>query len=145
MKIFYFICALIIQVGGIVGIEITEFSFILKPSSISSRVGVFATKDIPNGTKIVFFPSDFEHRKLPKKEIPDEFLYYCVAETNEMWFCPQRFDRMEIAWYLNHSDKPNIKRVEHGTCYTLKEIKKGEEILIDFNDFNEPEDAKIEY
>ncbi|MBI2774457.1 SET domain-containing protein [Candidatus Dependentiae bacterium] len=124
--------------------RINEFSFVLKPSLIAG-VGIFAAHDIAKGTKIVFFPEGYQHRMLPKKDIPEEFLKYCVAKTEEVWVAPHKFDHMEIAWYLNHSVDPNIKRAEPGSCYSLRDIQKGEEILINYNDFNEPENTKEEY
>ena len=36
--------------------------------------------------------------------------------------------------YLNHSDEPNLKQMEGGNYFvTLRDIKAGEELFIDYN------------
>ena len=124
--------------------KISEYSFILK-SSPGLGIGVFATQEIHEGTTIVFFDENYQHRRMHKNDIPSEFLKYCVAESDDIWICPQRFDQMEIAWYLNHSKSPNIKRIKSGMCVVATPIKKGEEITINYNDFDEPEHLIEQY
>lgn len=68
---------------------------------------------------------------------------------------PERFDRMEIGWYINHSHTPNIatKRVVQRdnmnnikpNLYAIREIKAGDEILMNYNDLGEPEHLKEDY
>lgn len=120
----------------------TEFSCILKPSSLGG-IGVFATHDIAQGTRV--FTGDFSPRKTKIKELPPEFLKYCMLINDEECWCPERFDRMEIGWYLNHSDHPNIKKVSDDNIFALKDIQEGDEILIDYNDLNEPQHLKESY
>jgi SET domain-containing protein len=122
--------------------ECTEFSFILKPSAVRG-IGVFATHDIPAGTRVF---ADFTPRKMNIKDVPPEFRSYCVFINNDECFCPERFDRMEIIWYINHSDKPNVtKTPEPHRLVTLRKINAGEEILMDFNEYKEPEHLKESY
>ena len=41
--------------------------------------------------------------------------------------------------YVNHSEKPNCKTdLINGNCYSLRDIKKDEEILEDYNNFTHP-------
>jgi SET domain-containing protein len=40
---------------------------------------------------------------------------------------------MEIGWYLNHSDDPNVYHDEQYFYYSLKDIKAGEELFIDYS------------
>jgi len=117
----------------------TEFSLILKPSPLGG-IGVFLTHDYPAGMQI--FSGKFSPRKMPIKMIPSEFLKYCIFLNDEECLCPERFDRMEIGWYLNHSDKPNIAKKPESYVVTLRDIKAGEEILMDYNQLNEPEHMK---
>ncbi len=118
----------------------------LKVSKIpGAGVGVFATHDIEKGTEIVFFPKDYEFRKLPKEKIPEEFLKLTAALGDGLYLCAHRFDRMEICWYLNHSDSPNIDMIDLTTYKANSDIKKGEEILMDYNQLNEPESEKQDY
>lgn len=117
----------------------SEFSFILKPSPIGG-VGVFATHDLPSGIPV--FSGKFEPRKMKIKEIPAALIQYCVFLNDEECLCPERFDRMEMGWYINHSDQPNVKKISDKNIVTIYEIKSGEEILIDYNNLNEPENMK---
>ncbi len=123
---------------------ITEFSLILKVAG-SLGIGIFATHDIPVGTKIVCFPEGYEHRVMHKKDIPAEFLKYCIAKTDDLWLCPHRFDHMEIAWYMNHSDSPNTRKIAEGVCVVIREIKEGDQVTIDYNDLDEPEHLKEDF
>lgn len=125
-------------------VQINEFSFILQPAE-SRGIGIFASHDIPAGTIIQFFPDGFQHRILNKKDIPKDFLKYCVAQDDEHYKCPQNFGRMEIVWYINHAASANIIRIRPGVCMTKKDIKKGEEITLNYNELNEPEHLKESY
>ncbi|MBI5447896.1 MAG: SET domain-containing protein [Gammaproteobacteria bacterium] len=120
----------------------TEFTFILQPSPLGG-VGVFAAHDIPNGMQL--FSGIFKPRKMKISDIPDTFRKYVIYLNDAECLCPERFDRMEIGWYLNHSPHPNIIKKDHGLVYAVHDIKKGEEILIDYNHLNEPECMKEDY
>jgi hypothetical protein len=42
--------------------------------------------------------------------------------------------------YVNHSEDPNCKTdLNNGNCYALRDIKKDEEILEDYNNFTHPQ------
>lgn len=120
----------------------TEFSFILRPSAVGG-IGIFATHDIPVGTQV--FSSKFSPRKTNPKDVPYEFIKYCVFLNDDECFCPERFDHMEIRWYLNHSEKPNISKTSEGHLISIIDIQAGDEILIDYNTLNEPEHLKDAY
>lgn len=117
-----------------------EFYVILKPSSIEG-VGIFAIRNIKKGTKI--FPA-MNPKPAHIKEIPLQFHKYCILLDDEKCMSPQNFNCMEIAWYMNHSHTPNVVREKDGVL-ALRDIKEGEEILIDYNLFNEPEHLKESY
>lgn len=130
----------------------SEFSFILKPSPLRG-IGVFATHALSAGT--VLFSGTHKVRTLHVKDIPQEFIKYCVLVNDEECLCPERFDRIEIGWHLNHSSGPNIALMKQNAdaigsstdsrMYVIKDIKAGEEILIDYNSLNEPEHLKEDY
>lgn len=122
-------------------IHCTEFSFILAPS-ILGGIGVFAAHDIPQGA--LLFSGKHAWRTLKRKEIPPDFLKYCIFINDEECRCPERFDRIEIGWYINHSHHPNIGKI-NTLMYALRDIKAKEEILIDYNELNEPEHLKEAY
>lgn len=140
----------------------SEFSFVLKPSPLGG-VGVFATHDIPTGT--LLFNQEINHtiRMLKIKDVPLEALKFCIFVNDEECLCPERFDRLEIGWYINHSDAPNVAQLhrtkfdvvksvedlyrnrEKYRFYAIKDIKEGDEIVINYNELNEPEHLKEEF
>jgi len=124
----------------------TEFSFILKPSDFG--VGVFAAHDIKKGTHLRLF-GDNETINLrsvsrPKETVPEIFQQYCMDRGNEM-ICPEDFGQMHVGWYLNHSKTPNTFRDKDFKWYALRDIKEGEEITIDYNTLEEPNEVKEDY
>ena len=123
----------------------TEFSFILKPSE--HGVGVFATHDIKEGTYLIFFAEETELTNLTvirkNEDVPELFQQYCV-DRGETLVCPRDFGRMEIGWHLNHSKTPNAYHKNYD-YYALRDIKAGEEITIDYNTLEEPEEPKEDY
>ena len=58
--------------------------------------------------------------------------------------CPRDFACMELGWYLNHSKNPNAYHNDY-EFYALTDIKVGQEILIDYNSLEEPEEGKEDY
>ncbi len=120
----------------------TEFTFILQPSALGG-VGIFATHPIPMGTEL--FLGAFTPQKMKSKNVPEAFKKYCVYLNDEECFAPERFDRMEIGWYINHSPEPNIQKISGKPIVALRDIKQGEEIFMDYNSFNEPEHLKEDY
>ena len=123
----------------------TEFSFVLKLAE--HGVGVFATHDIAKGTYLRLFgdnKDDKRNAKLRKKEeVPPAFRQYCADRGDTMW-CPGDFGVMPIGWYLNHSKSPNAFHKDYH-WYAARDIKAGEEILIDYNKLGEPPDAREDY
>lgn len=109
----------------------TEFSFVLKPSSIQG-IGVFAVHPIKKGTKLRLFIRGDKVRclKLNSKNRP--FLKtYCIPLSESRYIAPADFGRMSIGWYLNHSDSPNAFHKKY-TYYAQRKIESGEEITINY-------------
>ena len=53
---------------------------------------------------------------------------------------------MEICWYLNHSETPNVSaQKDNHPFYAIKSIKAGDEVVIDYNELNEPDHLKEAY
>jgi len=132
--------------SGDVKSEWSEFSFMIRASSIGDAggVGVFATHNIPAGA--FFLNKSFEARVLKTKDVPKEFVKYCIYLNDEELLCPERFDRMEIGWFINHSFTPNIAyNSDKRSLYAIRNIKAGEEILIDYNYLDEPEYLKDDF
>ncbi len=123
----------------------TEFSFVLKPAE--HGIGVFAAHDIKKDTYLRLFrekdsPLSAIVRK--KEDVPEYFKQFCL-DRGETLLCPQDFGRMEIGWHLNHSKNPNAEHDENYNYYASHDIKEGEEITINYNSLEEPEEAKEDY
>lgn len=123
----------------------TEFSFVLKPAE--HGVGVFAVHDIKKGTYLRLFRDNDSPRKsvLRKKEdVPELFRQFCL-DRGETLLCPKDFGCMEIGWHLNHSKDPNADHDDNYNYHALRDIREGEEITIDYNSLEEPEESKEDY
>ncbi len=123
-----------------------HLSFILKPSTIpNSGVGVFAVHDIAKDTYMELFLKDFEEETANKEDVPVELRGYCVNLPENKILCPKFFNRMDIGNYLNHSESAN-ERYEKGKGYfSARDIQKGEEILANYRELDEPEETREEY
>ena len=125
----------------------SEYSFVLKPSA--HGVGVFATHDIAKGAPLRLFGDDpdLTLRSMERsiEAVPAMLRDYCMSRENGVLVCPRDFGRMEIGWYLNHSCQPNTRRDDNYDWYALQDIKKGEEITIDYNLLEEPAESRDEY
>ena len=120
-------------------------SFKLKPSSIpGAGVGVFALHNIDAGVLLALKPSHKIGITLQKADIAEDLLAYCINNDDRTYTCPPEFNHMHLVWYLNHSDTPNTEKREDG-YYSLREIHRGEEILINYNIFHKPDEEKIQY
>ena len=109
-------------------------------------VGVFAIRDIPKGINIflgerirvsVVNKSAVENLAPGIKRLYQDF---CVLEGGR-YLGPDNFNNMTIGWYVNHSeDNPNVRYV-HNRFISLREIKEGEEILVDYRTYNAPSEV----
>lgn len=122
--------------------ELSSNTFVmLKPSPVEG-VGVFAITDIPKGCRQMFGQPDAaeEWITIPKKEIealPNhaQFLVgnYCLYDEENYFVPAHGFKKMDVSLFLNHSDTPNIISINDGDYFeTIREIKEGEELLIDY-------------
>lgn len=154
LLIFIFSCLIHNFANGEQHMQWSEFSFMLKPSSLGG-IGVFAIHDVKAGTHI--FTTTFSLRTLKIENVPTDLRMYCIYLNDEECLCPERFDRMELGWFINHSFTPNIARMnivdpadvanslKVRALYAIKDIKAGDEILIDYNNLKEPEHLKEDY
>lgn len=138
----------------------SEFSFELKPSPYGG-IGVFATHDISEGTRV--FDQKVAARVMKIEDIPPPLRKFCIYVNEHEALCPERFDRLELAWFVNHSERPNIKAdkipspsdiaeaqkllafLQSRKHFAVKDIEAGDEILIDYNLLGEPESMKEDY
>jgi len=115
-------------------------------------VGVIAIKDIPKGT-MPFTTLSKEKDKiinLTSDDIKD--IHPNVSKILKDFFGDKKSDDYDvyaygpnyinISFYLNHSNKPNIDVVEDNennyySFLTNRKIKKGEELFINYNEYSE--------
>ena len=125
--------------------ELTHEMQIALQASAIHGIGVFAITDIPKGCKTLFskntggwIPLSFEEADQLPAHVK-EFIetYYLYDDKN--YFIPDHGCKvMDMANYLNHSATPNIISVNEGEYFeTLREIKKGEELLVNYGEIVE--------
>jgi len=107
----------------------------------------FAVHDIKAGTYLRLFGGETETTDVlvlrNKENVPEFFRQYCI-DRSETLLCPKDFGCMEVGWYLNHSKTPNAYHRNYN-FYALRDIKAGEEITVNYNTLEEPEEAKEDY
>ena len=111
----------------------------IKPSG-THGIGVFAVRDIPAGCKELFSKEMGEWTTVQRNEIDtlpqhakDIVENYCLYDEENYFIPAQGFKVMDLSLFLNHADEPNIISVNDGEYFeTIKEIKKGEELFVDY-------------
>ena len=111
----------------------------LKASPIHG-IGVFAIRDIPKGCANFFSKNIGEWIKIPIAEVEQlpshskELIEtYCLYDEENYFVPDYGFKVMDLVNYLNHSNTPNIISVNDGEYFeTIREIKCGEELLVDY-------------
>jgi hypothetical protein len=115
----------------------------LAPSGVQG-VGVFAIRDIPEGTH-PFSPgledwigmNSDELKDIPP-EVYDLIKTYCIFQDNLYYLPKYGFKLWDMVVFLNHSKNPNIVSINDGEDFiTTRPIAKGEEVLIDYNTIDE--------
>lgn len=105
-------------------------------------VGVFAIRDIPQGTYI--FPDDddeivwIEKKKLSGLDPNLRKLYddFCIIK-GDLYGCPANFNRLTPAWYFNESHTPNVMADTDYRFSTIRKVKKGEELTVDYDCYSD--------
>ncbi len=124
----------------------------LQPSPIHG-VGVFAIRDIPNGTNIfrddrseMIWVNREEVLKLSGdvRRLYDDF---CVLK-NGRYGCPNGFNNLTIAWYINkplEGQNPNTECRGEYDFFAARDIRAGEELTVNYETYSDnPEsDARV--
>ena len=102
-------------------------------------IGVFATEDIKAGSFLPLFEDD-DSIFITEKKAKTNKIQYRMIKNHGVWdedkkgyFIPKNFNRMSIGWYLNHSKNPNAYNDKNYNYFSLKAIRKWEEITIDYS------------
>ena len=124
--------------------ELTYHSYVaLRPSPIEG-IGVFALRDIPKGCRDMFSkPSpDDKWITVSREEVSAlpahaQWLIanYCLYDENNYFIPVYGFKKIDVSLFLNHSDTPNVISINEGEFFeTLRDIKAGEELVIDYGE-----------
>ena len=111
----------------------------LKPSPVHG-IGVFAIADIPKGFREIFSRAVGEWIRVPIAEVeklPEHSRSlvetYCLFDETDYFVPDYGFRVMDLVNYLNHSSDPNVVSVNDGEYFeSLREIKTGEELFVDY-------------
>ena len=119
----------------------TNVFFKIKKSNIEG-VGLFAIKDIPQNTSIIKTVSPIIGQHYTIEEL--EHLDTEIIELCQKYFEPKEQGKIFVPqdpsvislyflpnYFLNHSKKSNVRN-ENGNIITTQNIKKGEEIKINY-------------
>jgi SET domain-containing protein len=121
----------------------------IQPSKVHG-VGVFAIRDIPKGTEV--FKSMANHSSDPEISVPAELIFqnskiepgvkqiikdFMTFHDGQVDMLFNGLNEINISFYLNHSNTPNIN-TEDGLIFTAKrDIKAGEELFSDYHQYTE--------
>ena len=114
--------------------DMTLYTY-LAPSKVCDGVGVFSLCDIPKGT--IIWKERQEPVKVPWDKIPkwmeDNIVSLTWCDKDGFWIdCD--LDRIYQAYYVNHSDIPNLGVDEEDYYIAIRNIKKGEELLYRYSE-----------
>ena len=107
-------------------------------------VGVRAVRPIKKGSRIdAWEPGDMIY--VPLDSVTDiEYLKWLNVFGIVVWkgfYAPKNPIRLSLAWYINHSDRPNVSIAVSPNRWTIRarrNIRPGEELTVDYGtlDFN---------
>lgn len=115
----------------------------LMPSP-SHGVGVFAICDIPSGASPFQGCWNGDYHMVPEDQVKelkpgvqDMIRAYCVLQDGA-WCVPEiGLNRLDMSFFINHSSTPNVATDDGERFYSLRPIKSGEELLVDYNTYSE--------
>ena len=115
----------------------------IKPSPIEG-IGLFALRNIPEGCRSMFSKANEQEQWIPisKSEVENLPAHakalienYCLYDEENYFIPDYGFKKMDLVNFLNHSDTPNIISVNEGEFFeAIRDIKQGEELVIDYGD-----------
>ena len=120
--------------------HLTQEVFCHIGSSKTHGVGVFALCSIPKGINpLVSWLGNAEISFTEKElanippEVKKQIRLFCYYDDHKTLIPKIGMNAMTLGIYLNHSKKPNIELKKAGQFKTLRAIKKGEEVLMDYD------------
>lgn len=122
--------------------ELSNDTWVMIKPSGTHGIGVFAIRDIPKGCKEMFSKEMGEWTTVIRTDIDalpqhakDIVENYCLYDDKNYFLPAQGFKVIDLSLFLNHADTPNIISVNGGEYFeTVREIKKGEELFVDYGE-----------
>lgn len=115
----------------------------IKPSPIDG-IGVFALLDIPTGCRSMFSKANEQEQWIPVNKTEVENLpahakalieNYCLYDADNYFVPDYGFKKMDLVNFLNHANEPNVISINDGEFFeAIRDIKKGEELFIDYGE-----------
>ena len=103
-------------------------------------IGVFAIRAIPKGTnplksRLKFDEISFSHKEIKAlpRSVRKEIEIFCYYDDNAVLIPSIGLNSMNMAVYLNHSKTPSVQYQKNGKLITLRAIKSGEELMMDYD------------
>jgi hypothetical protein len=111
----------------------------LKPSKVCDGVGVFALRPIPKG--IILFADVIPDKDFVRWDQLDDvdtivtgYLSSMCRTTSEGLYLSQTINNINLSYFVNHSDKPNVVYDNTLDRYvTLVDVEEDQEILCKYN------------
>lgn len=121
--------------------ELRYHTYITIRESDTHGIGVFALCEIPKGCRNIFSRNVGEWIKLSIAEVEALPAHsrnlvetYCLFDADHYYVPDYGFKVMDLVNYLNHSSTPNVISINDGEEFeALRDIKKGEELLVDYH------------
>jgi SET domain-containing protein len=121
--------------------ELKYHTYITIRESDTHGIGVFALCEIPKGCRNIFSRNVGEWIKLSIAEVEDLPAHsrnlvetYCLFDADHYFVPDYGFKVMDLVNYLNHSSTPNVISINDGEEFeALRDIRKGEELLVDYH------------
>lgn len=117
----------------------------LQPSRMAG-IGVFAIRDIPQGINPfqgAREPEWIEFKMEELKGLDKETLrmiddFYFIEKDDTVFIPDCALNGMDIAFFLNNSDSPNVETIDSGSHFiTARKIKKGEELTVSYETYDD--------
>ena len=103
-------------------------------------IGVFAVRPIPKGIEPLRSLVKFDDIKFTHEEIKTlapgvrrEIEMFCYYDEQHVHVPRIGLNAANMSVYLNHSKTPNVEFKQNGELVSLRAIKKGEELLMDYD------------
>ena len=103
-------------------------------------IGVFALRPIPKGINPMKSYLRFKEIDIDKKDIKNlpkgvrnQIDMFCYYDRRSVGIPVNGLNSFDLAVYLNHSKRPNLRFKKNGTLISLMNIAEGEELFIEYD------------